>query len=61
MQLETIIKRNGEEVPFDPNRIENAIHMAFLSDNNSNEGHSKNLTSFVYTKTHGNTHPKPLW
>ena len=47
MQLETIIKRNGEEAPFDANRIENAIHMAFLSDNNANEEHAKELTNII--------------
>lgn len=45
--MQKIIKRDGRKVNFDPARIANAIHKAFLSENLSNEPLVKALTKLV--------------
>lgn len=46
-QLISIVKRNGQTVPFDKKRIFNAIHLAFMSDNVSDPNAVYALTEEV--------------
>ncbi len=54
-QLITIIKRNGQKVPFDKKCIFNAIHLAFLSDNLSDPNTVFALTDEVIDKIYQKT------